>query len=63
MATMELWVQEKTVCNITNKINVIKPKVLEWAARSNSRDIKLLVAEIKSHLRQKVGRNMVDDVM
>ena len=26
----------KYVANITNKINAIKPKVLEWADRSNS---------------------------
>ena len=41
---------EKAVCNMTDKIQAIKPKVLEWAACSNSRDTKLLVAEMKSKL-------------
>ena len=51
MEQCELWVQEKRLYVISQA-----PKVLEWAARSNSGDIKLLVAEIKSKLLQEPSK-------
>ena len=57
---MSLGTRKKDVCNITDKINVIKPNALEGEARSNSRNMKLLVAEMKqpskTESREKYGR-------
>ena len=40
--------EEKAVSNVASKLNAIEPNVLEWAAHSNSRNIKLLIAEMRS---------------
>ena len=52
--------EEKAVSNVASKFNAIEPNVLEWAAHSNSRNIKLLIAEMRSKLleepSQKAGR-------
>ena len=42
--------EEKAVANVASKFNAIEPNMLERAAHSNSRNIKLLKAEMRSKL-------------
>jgi hypothetical protein len=42
--------ERKAVNSVSEKFSDIEDKVLEWAARSNSRNVKLQMAEMESML-------------